>query len=697
MHAGPETPWAPAYYILDDLHEYTKEYDVYLPRNEPGKDLGTEVYDVGAELSGYRFLQSAKWLKTDTIFFPATRSIDGRGIVAYVPPGPFWTDVGIPRLKAVYPEMEVRPIRPPEPWGPRDRPMIFMLRIPADALRNTEGLRIERDDEGRWMARGYFVAENPGLYDFRCPEGGEVEVGGRSVAEAVLLAPGAVAVSVRWSGPEDEPRRVFFSKNGAPAEEVAGRTFHAPTAAESLIAPCLNRPAEAARFAFVTERTYELNELAGAGVRDAVVTGGTVFCTKSDGTLTVLDGGVAPGKTFSLGGGGDYRLSVSGSGVVWAYRYGGNTFFKVKPDTAPVPVKLGGASGVKAVYFDDDGSLYAFSGNVVRVYREGEWEKPSRERHLPPVPPPGLPVSPWSICAGPGGDLVLLDEKRQEIIVEGEGVSRLTIPHLWWDSVVLPRPQGGWLVKTWQHGILSFSPGLGQILDPGSGWAPFLLWRTAAGDPQNVSDSCAFHSYADGSLSFIRFDNLVYMRSLPIQGRKRAVHGAEKTAADFDTWGGSYAVSPRPERSPKTGAGETVVEDDERFLQELDIGFNRTNTDMHVTLDIDLGRQAVISGAEISTYYQELELQVNKCSYGADYVQLYGSPDGRFGGEEKLLGKAGGPKGANGEGGKCFFEIRFAPYNCRYVRFVVKKQFGDGSTGTDWLFIKRVELLKAPE
>lgn len=76
---------------------------------------------------------------------------------------------------------------------------------------------------------------------------------------------------------------------------------------------------------------------------------------------------------------------------------------------------------------------------------------------------------------------------------------------------------------------------------------------------------------------------------------------------------------------------------------------------------------------------------------------VLGSETGKFSGEEKLLGESGKSGSASGEPGKCFFDIGFDPYECRYVRFLLHKEFGSSSTGTDWLFVKEAEVWKAAE
>ena len=158
----------------------------------------------------------------------------------------------------------------------------------------------------------------------------------------------------------------------------------------------------------------------------------------------------------------------------------------------------------------------------------------------------------------------------------------------------------------------------------------------------------------------------------------------------------TYTVIPEPNGYATTF--ETDATDGRKpTSMESCFGYSRQNTSESITLDMDIGREEKINGATLYTFFNKYDKENNECGYGANYVEVFGSGNGDFIGEEKLLGKAGEPEIALGAGGECFFEIQFDPYTCRYVRFVVKKQFGDGATGTDWLFIKEAEVWKAAD
>ncbi|MDP8248042.1 MAG: hypothetical protein P9M00_07875 [Candidatus Tritonobacter lacicola] len=156
----------------------------------------------------------------------------------------------------------------------------------------------------------------------------------------------------------------------------------------------------------------------------------------------------------------------------------------------------------------------------------------------------------------------------------------------------------------------------------------------------------------------------------------------------------SYTVNPSPNGYADTYTAD-ATDGRKPVAMESCFGYSRNNDSMDVTLDIDLGREEKIHAATLYTFFSKFDLQDNVCDYGANYVEVYGSTNGNFGGEEKLLGKAGEPESALGEAGQCAFETQFAPYKCRYVRFSISKQFGDGATGTDWLFIKEAEVWMA--
>lgn len=156
----------------------------------------------------------------------------------------------------------------------------------------------------------------------------------------------------------------------------------------------------------------------------------------------------------------------------------------------------------------------------------------------------------------------------------------------------------------------------------------------------------------------------------------------------------TYAVKPEPNGYAQRYM--TDATDSKKPMSDQScFGYSRNNTSVDVTLDVDLGETETINGAALYTFFNRYDEQNNECNYGANYVEVYGSETGNFEGEEKLLGNAGEKNTRLGAPGSCVFEVKFKPYKCRHVRFVITKQFGDGTTGTDWLFIKEVEVWKA--
>jgi len=175
-----------------------------------------------------------------------------------------------------------------------------------------------------------------------------------------------------------------------------------------------------------------------------------------------------------------------------------------------------------------------------------------------------------------------------------------------------------------------------------------------------------------------------------MEAGSKSSHGSAENVAEDAT----YTVSPEPNGYAGTYQAD-LTDGKKPISMESCFGYSRQNTSESIMLDIDLGGEEKIDGVTLYTFFNKYDEENNGCAYGANYVEVFGSGNGDFIGEEKLLGKAGEPEATLGEGGQCVFEIQFAPYTCRYVRFVVGKQFGDGATGTDWLFIKEAEVWKA--
>jgi hypothetical protein len=155
-----------------------------------------------------------------------------------------------------------------------------------------------------------------------------------------------------------------------------------------------------------------------------------------------------------------------------------------------------------------------------------------------------------------------------------------------------------------------------------------------------------------------------------------------------------YTVNPTPNGYASTYTTD-ATDGKKPVSKDLCFGFQRMSTLLDVTLDIDLGAQEKISGATLYTIFNEYNEQTNECKYGANAVEVYCGKNRDFSGEPELLGKTGQKEGALGDLGKCVSAVDFPSHECRYVRFLARKRFGDGASGADWLFIKEAEVWKA--
>lgn len=529
---GPSSKDALGAYILDDIKSAIKDFDVYLPKEEREKDFGVAIFVIGEKMRNYSFIQSTKTMAINSIFFPGPPSGKSKGVMVYLPVANFWTDVVIPRLKALYPNMQVINIMPPEPWVPNDKPMLLKLMIPPENLLSRRGLKTEKSETGGWSAQGYFLAEQAGYYSFECGEGCKVEVGGAAADTPVLLAEGVVAIKVQSNGPAESKLRIFLKGAGDHKKEISGNLFNAPPSAEGLIVPCVSRSAVPGGFAFIAQTTYDLGKAGLGQLQGAIIRAdGTIYCISGDGAFKELNTAFSPKRNFTLKEKGTYRLAASSSGRVLAYIKGSKTVYSLE-DKGPIPVTLEGSKEIEVLDFGKDNSLFVLSKGKILVYEDGKWGKILHEREISSLFHDTPALKPYSMAAGKSGEVAILDAERQELVVfslDGKVTGRVAVPHLWTESFVRDDPDGNWYifilprVGCMTPGDSIYDSSLRPVLNPKYGWEKSLFWASERGDKQSFGNSRSFRFLINGDVSFMRDNAIHYMHRTPIT----AVGGSE--------------------------------------------------------------------------------------------------------------------------------------------------------------------------
>jgi len=516
---------ASALYCIEDMRASMGKFDLYLPRNEYEKDLGFSIFFTSGCITEYKPINSTKTIMTNSIFFPGAPSKKGRSIMAYLPSIDFWTEVAIPRLKALYPNMQVMKILAPAPWPPDDKQALLKLVIPYEDLISRKGMKAEMSDADGWSAQGYFMAEKPGYYSFDCGEGCDMEVGEIAADGPMLLAEGVVPLKLWCNSPPEYGLRISFKNEGDKSMEISGNLFNAPSSADALIAPCLTRAAAPASFAFAEKSRYDLSKAGMGPVTNAILMNGKIYCVKADGTFMTLNTDLSDKKSFTLGSKGQYRFVISPSGQLWVYRMGGDTIYIVDNNKGPIPTRLEGKQDIQGLDFSWDGFLYALSKGKLLIYAHDKLSKPFREVALSPVPPEKLPLKPYSMAVGSHGEVAILDGGRQELIIfgdDGKVIGRVTIPHLWADSYVKDDLDGNWNILIVRKGSAQdsfycmYNSSRRPIINPKNKWFIFPL-----GEGKILpSDSMGkFHILSNGDLVFlINEGDVHYMRRVPSSG-----------------------------------------------------------------------------------------------------------------------------------------------------------------------------------
>jgi hypothetical protein len=507
----PPSPERSACYLVEDIRSEAKNHDLYLSMYNPNHDIGMELLHLRNHFPPYAFLKSALPIRTASLFFPGAPRGNNKGLVAYLPPTPFWTGVQIPRLALLYPHIEVTAFPAPPPWGERQSPILMKFTIPSDDLRHRRGLSVERVSRDGWLARGYFVAEKPGTYLFRCGKDSRVEVGGMPVDGPLTLAAGAVSVQVTGTKRSSPELHVYWKDEGLAPVEINGNIFNAPQAAEAAIASCISKPALPARSIYTVQKIYDLREAGIDDPSDAIAFNDTVVCVRRNGELIELTTDLSPVSTFPLGGGGDYCLEISPGGDIFAFLRGGNTVHVKKPGLPPRSVKIGGITNLQTLHFDREGRCYMLTKTKVRVCAPSEIETTLHETSLPL-----FPLKPSMVAVGPEGDIALLDLYRQELVIlhpGGEKISRTTILAPWQDSFILSDVGGEWFVRVLtEGGFTTLDRDLAPLLyqPPAGEQNPFRESSTGRG--QNFPIACKAHCLAGDGACYLWETTFVRMR-----------------------------------------------------------------------------------------------------------------------------------------------------------------------------------------
>ncbi len=494
----PFNPGLMACHIADEICAEAQDHDLYLPKGEFNKDLGPEIGAIGAIFPKYESLKYSGLIKTSSLFFPGAPSGTHKGIVAYLPAVRFWTDVQIPRLLSLYPHTTMTLLAAPVPWCARKSPPLLKLAIPAKDLSARQGFLVEQTNAEGWAAHGYFVAEKAGTYVFNSGENCIVEIGGTPADGPIILNAGTVAIQVTGTGQPSPSLRVYRQDTGKTPIEIEGCVFNAPPTVEDVIAPCVSKPAAPAQFVYSIRETYDFNTVGINDVTDAVAVGETIVCVCRNGHLVEFNKDLSSRSIFSLGSAGNYSLTISPTGEVFAFRNGGDIIYAKTAREPPVMIKLKEIGPISGIYFDRDGMGYLLTGTKVSVYAPGRPEVLVRNVNLSVSSTPSSSM----VAVGPKGDIALLDVDRQELIILRTGeaqIARITIPGAHGNSSIFACSEGEWLVGAGEEfSILNqdFKP----LLYPGPGLAHTPFREPSGGTWRSCPVPCQIHRSTDGDV-----------------------------------------------------------------------------------------------------------------------------------------------------------------------------------------------------
>ncbi len=221
---------AQGFILLERLQAHRGK-NLFVPRNEPGRDFGGEAFSL-AVLPGYSWLNAVGVLTSQTALFPAVALREGHDAVSYVPRAPFAERFLLPTWRRLYRDVAIREVAPPPPWPSLGVSSIgWEIEIPWEALRARFGM-VEQGG----AARGHLWIPADSGYEFRSfvPVAAALRLHGKDVGngrivyleegyhpiELPLLAVGWTGWQIRRAGGTWEPLDRFLVH--APREEEEG-------------------------------------------------------------------------------------------------------------------------------------------------------------------------------------------------------------------------------------------------------------------------------------------------------------------------------------------------------------------------------------------------------------------------------------------------------------------------------------------
>lgn len=463
---GPDTAQGRAFIVAERMGAFPGAA-IFLPRDEPGKNFGDELFDFSRTVKAYSAIADTGNFRSNTIFFPVKGREAKSDVVVMVPATNFYTRIVLPRLGKLYPDMKAKRVMPPMPWSLKMKETAyFIIRIPSsDRMRyaglkaefyRNRGLRggrvsnAEMSRSGRWD--GLVDVPHDGDYSFSVSAPGvgcEVHVdGGEAVSgQPLYLMEGLHELSVACKNVAGvQPALgLIWTHDNSSSEVPPDHFYNLGHMERKFFLPYLAGRARQAGFDWRQNGSIPLPVLGFGGddpLMDLVALGADEIVAVGRRSVALFRNGREI-KRSMLPSPRDYRARVGPDDTLYVYADGaGEMLLFDKTLDNDARRVLFRKHAVRDIAFDRDGFVYVLSGGPMGVvkYEKGKFDTP-----VLLIGSQVAFMNPEGVAVDSRGRIFVLDRERADATVfspRGGFEREIAFPGIGWETDIASDSQG---------------------------------------------------------------------------------------------------------------------------------------------------------------------------------------------------------------------------------------------------------------
>lgn len=479
---GPDIAVGRAFMVADDAGALG-DSALFIPRGEPGKDFGEELLALSRTVKSYSFIDESGVFSSNTVFFPQAERSD---IALFLPGTEYYKRVVLPRLKELYPNLNVREVMTTRPWNARMKgSAYYIVRIPqGDAgaygglygeFYSAPGFQGKRlsSSEGAKSALWHGLLDVPadGFYSFRATSRGQscgILIDGKEVEAAAHKGLGRglheIEIACDTIAAGESGLKLAMAQDGVYHEIPQMRLYNFGSLGRGYFSPYLGAEAAPAVFRWRQSDTIPVREL-GFGDDDPC----TDACPLGPGRIVAV--GRRSAALFRNGAeinrrrlspAGDHRVRLCPDGTLYIFRRGSREIVQLDEKLDVIDQSSLSTQGIADMAFDGNGFMYVLSENPVRVlkYKLGDFDAP-----ILSFGGGGELMNPVGFVVGSGGKVFVLDRERADVRVfspGGDVEKEFKIPGIGWETGIAGDEEGNVYIKS-REGYSVWNPA-GDIL-----------------------------------------------------------------------------------------------------------------------------------------------------------------------------------------------------------------------------------------